>query len=381
MPVFRFDKALGIARGVKAFLKPKAGAARGAVPEAGQHEEQAEDPKNARRPISEHEKKIKDKKRELRRIATELRAAKERGEGSERVEQMKRAKRKKQEIYQLEMELRAAQEERAEGEPVTGALPDFAVIGAAKCGTTFFYDLLARHPYVEHAAFKEPHYFDHLFEEEGEDWYRRCFPRPRWKDGRRTITGEATPGYLFHPLVPKRMARVTPQACLIALLRNPVDRTHSAYHHRVREGREKRTFEKAIEEAIIAQEEARPPSEEGEAPERGYPAGPGYDLRHGHLTNSIYVDHLVRWSRFFGREQMLVLKSEDFFERPSETLKPVLGFLGLPAWEPPTSVLGNKRNKGEYERGMAPVIRRRLENFFEPHNEKLYEYLGTDFGW
>ena len=74
---------------------------------------------------------------------------------------------------------------------------------------------------------------------------------------------------------------------------------------------------------------------------------------------------------------MLVLKSEDFFERPQETLKPVLDFLDLPDWEPEAWESGQKHN---YER-MDPATRRGLEEYFDPHNERLYEHLGTDFGW
>jgi Sulfotransferase domain len=98
-----------------------------------------------------------------------------------------------------------------EGAPETGALPDFVIIGAPKCGTTFLYHLLTKHPHVEPAAFKEPHYFDLLFEK-GIEWYRGCFLPPRWKDGRRTITGEATPGYLYDTHAAERMADVIPDA-------------------------------------------------------------------------------------------------------------------------------------------------------------------------
>jgi len=151
------------------------------------------------------------------------------------------------------------------------------------------------------------------------------------------------------------MAQVIPQARLIALLRNPVDRTYSAYHHRVRNG-ETRTFEETIEACLD-------------------------DSRHGYLSKAIYVDHLLRWSEFFSREQMLVLKSEDFFEHPQRTLERVFSFLGLPDWEPEASELGDKRNTGGYEGGMEPAMRRRLEEYFEPHNKRLYDYLGVDFGW
>ena len=80
----------------------------------------------------------------------------------------------------------------------------------------------------------------------------------------------------------------------------------------------------------------------------------------------------------FREEQILVLKSEDFFERPKETLKVVLNFLGLPDWEPEAWEI---RKKGRYERGMDPATRRRLEEYFEPHNRRLYEFLGRDLGW
>jgi hypothetical protein len=356
LPVFRFNKVFDIARNVKAFLNSRGGITRGTTrPNAEQHEDRAENPKkNGQRRTPEQRKKLKSKRQELSQITKELRAAKREAERSERIEHIKRAKSKQQEIFQLKNEFRAAKEQ-AEGAPETGALPDFVVIGAAKCGTTFFYHLLTKHPYIEPAAAKELRFFDLLFDE-GTEWYRRCFPKSRWKDGRKTITGEGTPGYLFDPHVPQRMAKVIPQARLIALLRNPVDRAYSAYYHRVRNGQDTRSFEETIE-------------------------APLKDPHHGQLSRGIYVDYLLHWSKFFSDEQMLVLKSEDFFERPRETLKPVLDFLDLPEWEPEASEFRDKVNKGKYEQKMDPATRRRLEDFFEPHNRRLYEYLGVDFGW
>jgi hypothetical protein len=355
LPIFGSDKLSDIVRNVKARLDPEGGGA----PDAGR----SEDSKSARRErIAEQREMLKSKRQELREVRKKTLAAKD---GAERAEYVKETKKKKLELLALKNELRAAGE-RADGTPevqtegeepqTTGALPDFAVIGAAKSGTTFFYHLLTQHPHVEPAAFKEPHYFDLVYDDEGVDWYRRCFPQPKLKDGRMTITGEASPGYLFHALAPQRMARVVPQARLIALLRNPVDRTYSAYHWRIRNGQETRTFEEAIEASFD-------------------------DPHDKHLYKGIYVDHLQRWARFFPREQMLVIKSEDFFENPRDIIKLAVGFLGLPAWEPEVSHLGEKRNTGKYEEGMDPAIRKRLEEYFEPHNKRLYEYLGRDFGW
>lgn len=285
-------------------------------------------------------------------------------EKAERASRKKSKKRVQQEIFQLKKEFRAAKKElrgardRADNlhdrpvlqtavESETGALPDFVIIGGKKCGTTSLYHLLTQHPHVEPAASKELHYFDTLFDE-GIEWYRRCFPAPRWENGRRTITGEATP-YMTNQLAPERMAEVVPQARLISLLRNPVDRAHSDFQQVVRKGREPRTFEEAIE---------------GETSE--------------YLSRGVYADQLLRWSKFFSEEQMLVLKSEDFFERPADTLRLVLDFLDLPGWEPEASEI---RNRGAYTQKMDPTTRQRLEDYFEPHNRRLYEYVGVDFGW
>ena len=175
----RFDKAFRIARNAKAFLSPEAD---GTVPDTEQQEEQAEKPKKARRRKREQKAKLRSKRRELSQITEELHVAKRRGERSERFEQVKRTKKKKQEIFRLKNELRAA-ERGTEGEP--GALPDFVVIGAPKCGTTFFYRLLTKHPHVEPSAFKELHFFDLLFKE-GIEWCRQCFLPPKLKDGRET---------------------------------------------------------------------------------------------------------------------------------------------------------------------------------------------------
>jgi hypothetical protein len=424
LPVSRFDKVVGIARRVKKFLRnPKKvlrrkledprNALRRRIMRSKKHEfkqvrneiksKRREEYERLRSKISKIENELRDKKLETRRMAEELRTAEDPAEISEyeerkkriqqemsllrtelrttkkmaRTENVRRKKSKKraqQEIFQLERELGAAKKRWLRNvEPETGALPDFVIIGERKSGTTFLYHLLTQHPLVEPCAKKELHFFDVLFDE-GIEWYRHCFPVPKWKDGRRTITGEATP-YMSHRLAPERMAKVVPEARLIALLRNPVERTYSDYQQVVRQGRETRTFE----EAMGVAESGRSSGRSGEAAEREDRAGLG---RHGYLSRSIYVDQLMRWSEFFPREQMLVLKSEDFFENPKETLKRTFDFLDLPEWEPEASeILPKKRNKGRYEDDMDPATRRRLEEYFEPHNKRLYEYLGVNLGW
>jgi hypothetical protein len=355
LPVFRSNKAIEIARDVKALLGGRADERR-----------EFKRVKNKIRSNKQVKKLVRSKRQELQEISDELRAARKK----EEIDKLKERKgRTQQVIFRLERELLAAKGGSEGDEPATGALPDFLIIGARKSGTTFLYNLLSLHPLVEPAASKELHYFDVLFEQESIEWYRGCFPQPRVVKGRRTITGEASPSYLSHPLVPERAARVVPKARLIALLRNPVDRAYSHYQQVTRLGREPRTFEEAIgvKEGMDF------------APENGG----GLDDGCAYLSRGVYMDQLLRWSRFYPREQTLVLKSEDFYGRTTETLKIVLGFLGLPDWEPKDlERVPRKRNKGKsYDQEMDPATRRRLEKYFEPHNRRLYDYLGVDFGW
>ena len=175
----------------------------------------------------------------------------------------------------------------------------------------------------------------------------------------RTLTGEASPSYLFDEQVPQRVAEVLPEAKLIALLRNPVDRTYSHYWHAVRGGEVDLSFEEVIEAEL------------------------GGEEGNGYIARGIYVDQLERWHRFFEREQLLVLKSEDFFKGLDEVVGRVLVFLGLPQPKVPLTKLVpvEVATRGYYPQQMSPETRERLRDYFEPHNQRLYEYLGTDFGW
>jgi hypothetical protein len=331
---------------------------------------------------SEYEERKRGLQQERLRLREELRAARRKGRAAN-IGRKKRKKTIQQEIFQLERERRAPRDgdyrlTPAGGRPAsptevgseTGALPDFIIIGEKKCGTTFLYHLLGQHPLVQPAASKELHFFDVHFDE-GIEWYRRCFPPPKQRGARRTVTGEATP-YMSNRHAPGRVAQVVPEARLIALLRDPVERAYSDFQMVARKGRESRTFEEAMRSAA----KAHPPSGEG------WDHAAFSDGRHRYLFRSVYVDHLQRWTEFFPREQLLVLKSEDFFDNPTETLKVALEFLDLPEWEPEEKHLeGGRRNEGGYEQRMDPAARRRLEEYFEPHNQRLYDFLGTDFGW
>lgn len=246
-------------------------------------------------------------------------------------------------------------------------LPRFLIIGAQKGGTSTLYASLATHPEIEEAQKKEVHFFDRHYAD-GIESYRQQFPELR--EGQ--MTGEATPYYLFHPLVPERVARTLPDVKLIAILRNPVERAYSQYHSEVRKGFEDLP---TFEEAIAAEPERLAGESEKVAAD---PAYESYSLsHHSYLARGIYADQLERWFEHFPRRQLLVVRSEVLADRPARLLRRCENFLGL--------TRGGARRKRSGRRGhyepMNEATRARLEEFYEPHNQRLEALLRRRFHW
>lgn len=245
-------------------------------------------------------------------------------------------------------------------------MPDFLIIGAQKCGTTSLYNYLIQHPQILPAAQKEIHFFD-LNYSKGSDWYAAQFPAIASGSG--LLSGESSPYYLFHPLVPRRVKQLFPQVKLIVLLREPVARAWSHYHHEVRLGHEHLSFEEAI-----ASESQRLQGEiEKLQSDESY-----YSFNHQHYTyrsRGIYIDQVQTWMELFPKEQFLILKSEDFYNDPAEILNRVFDFLEVPACQ--------LDQYGKYNVGDYPAIghstRHYLIEYFQPHNRRLQEYLGITF--
>lgn len=254
--------------------------------------------------------------------------------------------------------------------------PDFLIIGGNRCGTAALYEYLCGHPCFAPSFHREVHFFERHFTK-GLRWYRAHFPSRLYKyyitrtTDKRFITGEATTYYIFHPHAPHRIKEVVPRAKLIALLRNPVDRAYAQYHQKIRKGHESLSFEAAIE--------AEPERLKGEREKMlASEAYNSFNYRHySYLARGIYVDQLAHWLKLFPKEQLLILRSEDLRADPCGVLKGVLKFLELPDWEPKVE---NNYGQAEYPK-MDPRMRKRLAEYFKPHNKRLYEFLGRDFGW
>ncbi len=230
------------------------------------------------------------------------------------------------------------------------APPDFVIIGTQRGGTSSLYWYLIQHPMIAPAARKEAHYFD-LHYDRGIDWYLREFPEDR---PRGVLTGEASPYYMFHPCAAERCARDLPEAKIVALLRNPVDRAYSHYHHEVRKGREELSFEDALE----AEEERLAGEREKLLADPSYRSEPWQ--RWSYQARGRYAEQLEVWREKFEVERMLIVESEKMFADPAGVCGRVLEFLGLP---PASGIAYRRRNEGSYE-PMAEETRRRLAASF-----------------
>jgi Sulfotransferase domain len=247
-------------------------------------------------------------------------------------------------------------------------LPDFLVLGAQKAGTTALYEYLRRHPQISGPSWKEVSFFDRHWAR-GESWYRGNFPNVARARGKHV--GEASPSYVFHPLAPQRVEEVVPEARLIVLVRNPVDRALSQYNHEVALGREPLPFE----EALDAEEERLRGEQERMA------ADPRYFSRewwsHTYKARGRYAEQLERWLAVFPCEQLLILPSDDLGSDPARAHAQVLEFLGA---SPQRLDSYPRVYEREYE-PMKPETRERLAAEFEEPNRRLYELLGRDLGW
>ena len=227
---------------------------------------------------------------------------------------------------------------------------------------------------------KEIEYFsiDHA---RGERWYRAHFPLElrrrvaRWR-GRPWLTFEATPDYLFDPRVAERVRRQLPAAKLIVILRDPVSRAVSHYHHNVRHGLEPLD----LAAALHAEDERL----DGAYQEvLDHPDSRALALRrYAYVGRGRYAEQLERWRALFPAEQMMIVSSADLFDATGDTFGRILDFLGLPRWQPEEFRNYSYRNpfEGDYPDPSPEVTAFLDERFAEP-NRVLVDLLGDEFRW
>ena len=192
----------------------------------------------------------------------------------------------------------AAERRRARraGRAMAGALPNLIIIGGLKCGTTSVHHYLGLHPEIAMSRPKELNFFvEELNWPLGADWYASHFP-PEAR-----VRGETSPHYTNRPRfkgVPERIAKLVPDARLVYVVRDPIDRMLSHYLHSVGGGYEDRELEDAL-------------TDEGGA----------------YVARSRYFLQLEPYLDAFPREQIALVTREELKEDRSATMRRLFEFL------------------------------------------------------
>jgi len=239
---------------------------------------------------------------------------------------------------------------------------DFVVAGVQKAGTTAIHDFLAQHPHIALLRDQALHFFDkeeHFgssptgpFTEADYGILLGNFdPGWRWR-----VAGEVTADYLYYPRALERIARYNPKMKLIISLRNPVERAFSQWNMRRDKGQEPLAFLDAIKRDQ----------------EIGIWQGP---RGNAYLARSLYAPQLEKVSQLFPREQVFIIKYENFRTDPFPLLDRMFDFLGVPR----KSRLKNKqRNVGSYSRKLTSEEREYAGGIFDEDIAKIEALLGWD---
>lgn len=211
-------------------------------------------------------------------------------------------------------------------------LPNFLIIGAAKSGTTSLYHYLRQHPDVFMPEVKEPGFFafkgqemtfagpeGRVANEEGLpynqfDAYESLFDELDDE----TAVGEASVVYLYSERAPRLIHEHVPDARLIAVLRNPVERAYS--HYLMERGRDQEPL--SFEDALARE------------PER---IEQGYGIEWRYQSFGMYCDQIKRYLDYFPRRQMRIFLFRDLKNRPREVVRDIYSFLDVdPTFFPDT---------------------------------------------
>ena len=252
-------------------------------------------------------------------------------------------------------------------------LPDFIIIGSMKCGTTSLYYDICEHPCASAAAYDEIGFFDSNFEL-GLNWYRSLFPTVIHKKivklrKKYFITGEDTPFYFWNPVAAKRIQKLLPNIKLITILRNPIDRAYSEYQELVSRESNPPSFETVIKNEINTRKK-----DTSLITEENFEA---FNQKNSYLLKGVYIEQLKIWAGLFPKEQIFTLSTENLNSDPTAVLESVFHYLNLPDHK----IKNPQHRKQRKYVPMNPQTRKLLIEFFKPHNERLFKFIGKKFEW
>jgi len=235
---------------------------------------------------------------------------------------------------------------------------DFILAGAQKSGTTALHYFLSRHPDITMGDQQEIHFFDNdamfISDVDYEQLHKHYPPLAP-----STIAGDCTPSYMYHEPAVERICKYNPKIKLLILLRNPVDRAFAHWNMQRFRGRDPLDFFDAVreEQTRIA---GAPPTEA---------------RRFAYIDRGFYSRQLECLFKFFPRDQVKIVKFEEFTGKQHQTLASIFSFLDV---KPLGSVRSKDRNVVPYERAMNWEERVFLYNLFAEDIANVEQMLGWD---
>lgn len=239
----------------------------------------------------------------------------------------------------------------------------FIIAGAQRCGTTLLARVLDQHPqiYLAKPLRPEPKFFlsPELYEK-GLRHYRKQY----FSDAPAgSILGEKSTSYIEYGAAANAIAQLLPQARIIFILRDPIERAISNYWFSRNEGVETEEMGRAF-----CEEQGRSQSYDSSL----YSVSP-----YAYLQRGRYIEYLREWDRHFAPSQVRIIQFEKLI-REEYTFEGVFRFLGAdPDFRPilPEGRL-NRSEKGPH--AMTTELRRYLERYFAECNSELAERYGID---
>lgn len=253
-------------------------------------------------------------------------------------------------------------------------LPGFIIVGAQKSGTTSLYSLLSQHPELLPSKTKELHFFSGGIDSEidnykkGFNWYQSHFP-PVKEENEGKIAFEATPIYLFNPLVASRIKKALPNVKIIVMLRNPVDRAVSHYFHEKRKSVDPLSIINALEEE---EERLKPVLQAKSYKDKAF-------IHYSYKSRGLYADQLKNYYKHFSPDQIHVINCDEFFYDQPLVLNKVFKFLSVDDNFIPQNI--RSRNVAKNKERLDQGVYDHLKAFFLQPNKELYQLLGKDFDW
>jgi len=195
-------------------------------------------------------------------------------------------------------------------------LPDFLIIGAARCGTTSLYEYLRAHPNIYLPKNKRPE--PHFFYKEAEYVKGLAYYSDKYfKDVDTHLkAGEASTSNIYKPIAAQRINKHLPQVKLILMLRNPIERAFSSYKFTLKNGIESLSFNQAIRKE---QERLNNPESDFHAEIKPF----------AYIDRGRYCQQIKNLFKFFTRNQVHIILFDNFNRNSQKEVSNVFKFLDI----------------------------------------------------